>query len=99
MKKVIRISRASFDPQRADEVITLLQEMRAMIWPKQEQLAGYIDGYMGVDRQNSTMIWVTVWESLEHANALGALPEMRTSNASLQAQGVKFEPIATHELL
>jgi len=99
MKKIIRISRAHFDPHMAGEATNLLLEMRALIWPKQEQLPGYIDGYLGVDRENGTMVWVTLWDSVEHGNALGALPEMKSTNARLQERGVKFEPVATHELL
>jgi len=99
MKKVIRLSRAHFDPHRMEEVTTLLLEARAAIWPEQEKLPGYVDGYVGVDRQNGSMIWVTFWDSVEHANALGSLPAMRASNASFTSGGLKFDPIATHEIV
>lgn len=99
MKKIIRISRAHFDPRRVDEVIALLLESRAVIWPKQEQLPGYVDGHLGVDRQNGSMLWITFWDTVEHAKALGSLPEMVESNARFTAGGLKFDPIITHDLL
>jgi len=99
MKKVVRISRAHFDPQRADEVVALLQESRAVIWPKQEQLPGYIDGVLGIDRQNGSMLWITFWDTVEHANGLGSLPEMMESNARFKAGGLKFDPIISHDII
>ena len=99
MKNVVRISRAQFDPQTTDQVIALLQEMRASIWPKQQQLAGYVDGYVAIDRQNGAMLWVTFWDSVAHGNALGLLPEMKASNARFTAGGLKFDPITTYEIL
>lgn len=97
MKKVMRMSRARFDPQMLEEVVTFLVEIEAKIEPKQAQLPGYIDGYVGVDRQNATMVWVTFWDTVEHGNALGALPEMVASNALFREKGLKFEPITNHE--
>jgi hypothetical protein len=99
MKKIIRISRAHFDPQKVNEVIPLLLESRDVIWPKQEQLPGYVDGDLGIDRQNGSMLWITFWDTLEHAKALGSLPEMVESNARFKAGGLKFDPIITHEIL
>ena len=99
MKRVIRISHAHFDPHRTDEVTALLLEARAAIWPEQEKLPGYVDGYLGVDGPNGSMIWVTFWDSVEHANALGALPAMKASNARFTSGGLRFDPISTHEIV
>ena len=99
MKKIIRISRAHFDPATADEVEKVLLEERARIWPEQEKLPGFIDGYLGVDRRNGSMIWVTFWDSVDHANALGTLPQMASSNARFRARGLTFDPISTHEIV
>jgi len=69
-----------------------------VIWPKQEQLDGYLDGYVAVDRHIGAMLWVTSWDSIEHANALGSLPEMMASKARFSAGGVTFDPISTYEV-
>lgn len=98
MKKVLRISRARFNPSRSDEVASLLREARQVIWPKQITLAGYIDGYIGLDRKNGAMVWATFWDSIEHGDALGTVPEMIASNEKFRAAGLTFEPITTHEL-
>jgi len=98
-KGIIRISRAHFDPAAADDVVKLLLEERAIIWPEQEKLPGYLDGSLGIDRQNGSMIWVTFWDSVEHANALGSLPQMAASNGRFRARGLKFDPISTHEIV
>jgi len=96
-KKVVRTSKATFDPHRADEVVALLLETRVSLWPEQERLPGYVDGYLGVDRQNGTMIWVTFWDSVEHAQALG--PLMVPRQPSFKARGVTFEPVTHHDMV
>ena len=98
MKKVLRISRARFNPSRSDEVEALLKKAQQAIWPKQVNLPGYVEGFIGVDRKNGAMVWATFWDSVEHGDALGALPEMRASNEGFRAAGLAFEPITTHEL-
>jgi hypothetical protein len=99
MKKYLRISRARFDPKKADEVSALLVEVQRLIWPKQEKLPGYIEGHVGLDRENGAMIWATFWDSAEHGEALGSVPEMIASGEKFRAHGLVFEPITTHELM
>jgi hypothetical protein len=99
MKRILRISRARFDVEKADEVAALLKKAQGAIWPKQVRLAGYVEGYVGLDRRNGAMVWATFWDSVEHGEALGRLPEMIASGEEFRAAGLKFEPITSHELL
>ncbi len=98
MKRYLRISRARFRPDRADAVATLLREARASIWPKQVALPGYLGGHIGLDRRAGAMVWATCWDSVEHGDALGALPEMVASGEKFRAAKVDFDPVTTHEL-
>ena len=83
----------------SEAVFALLKDARALVWPKQEQLPGFVEGYIGLDRVNGAMVWATFWDTVEHANALGVLPEMIASGEKFRAQGLTFEPITTHELI
>lgn len=99
MNGVLRISRAQFDPANADRVDTLHREARAQIWAKQERLAGYRGGHVGIDRGSGVAVWATFWDTADQGNALGSLPEMMARGAKLRSQGVTFEPVASYELI
>ncbi len=99
MPRFLRISRARFRPDRAGAVAALLDEARRTIWPKQVALPGYLGGAVGLDRRNGAMVWATTWDSAEHGDALGELPEMIASGRAFRAEKLVFEPITTHELL
>lgn len=99
MKRILRISRARFDLEKAAEVGEVLKAAQATIWPKQTKLPGYIDGYVGLDRRSGAMVWATFWESVEQGETLGRLPEMVASNEQFRAAGMNFEPITSYELL
>ncbi len=86
-------------PDRAGAVAALLEEARRSIWPRQVALPGYLGGAVGLDRRNGAMVWATYWDSAEHGDALGELPEMIASGRTFQAAKLVFEPITTHELL
>lgn len=97
MKKIMRMSRVQFDPQILEEVVAFWVEIKGKIVPRQGLLPGYIDGYVGFDRQNATMVWVTFWDTMEHGKALGAILELVASNSLFRKKGLKFESITTHE--
>ena len=96
---ILRVGRGRFDLKIVDQVDKVLKAAYAEIWPKQEKLPGYFEGYMGIDRVNGAIIWATVWDSVEHGEALGLLPEMVASNKKLRELGLVFEPITSHELM
>jgi hypothetical protein len=43
------------------------------------------------------MVWVTFWDSVEHAQALG--PLMVPHQPSFKARGVTFEPVTHHDMI
>jgi hypothetical protein len=60
-------------------------------------MAGCRHFYAGTDAATNTMVNVSVWDNLEHAQALGGLAEMATEFIAL---GVEFErPIANFPVL
>ena len=99
-KPVVRVSRASFDPETYGEVRRLLDASKETLIPSLRELAGCLDYFASIDRDSSTMINVSVWRSLEEAKQLDDFPPMRSLAAEFSRAGVEFErPVANYETL
>jgi hypothetical protein len=63
-------------------------------------MPGCLGYYAGSDEASCTMINVSVWRTLEQAQAMGSLPEMGTLAKEFTALGVEFErPIVNYPVL
>ena len=82
------------------EVTTRLIQSAASLVPAIQALPGCLSYYVGSDETSTTMVNVSVWDSLEHAQAMATLPEMAASAKEFLALGVEFErPIVNYPVL
>jgi hypothetical protein len=95
---VVRVSRASFDPNRYDEVDAASKKSAEYIIPAIRRLPGLIHFYAGVSPKGS-IVQVSVWDTDEHAAALDRLKEMVVDGRrDMEAVGVTFTPIFNHPI-
>ena len=87
----VRISRGRYKPKLHAEVTTRLDRSAATLIPPIRALPGCLSFYAGSDDASNTMINVSVWDSLEHAQAMDSQPEMAALTKEFTALGVEFE--------
>ncbi len=97
---VVRISRASFEPEDYEEIRRLLDASKHTLVPALRRLEGCLDYFASIDRDSSTMINASVWRSLEDAKQLDGFPPMQALAQEFVRAGVAFErPVANYETL
>jgi quinol monooxygenase YgiN len=97
---VVRISKGRYTSELHAEVTARLDASAATLVPAIRALPGCLNYYAGSDARSNTMINVSVWDSIEHAEAMGSLPEMAALAREFVALGVEFErPIANYPVL
>ena len=97
---VVRISRGSFEASRYADIERRLRDSSQSLIPAIRKLPGMINYYVGIDRESSTMVNVSIWENLEAAQQMGSLKEMLALAGEFQSVGVQFErPIINYETL
>jgi quinol monooxygenase YgiN len=68
--------------------------------PAIRNLPGCISYYVATEQESSTMVNVSVWDTLEHAQAMATLAEMGALAQEFIALGVEFErPIINYPAL
>jgi quinol monooxygenase YgiN len=68
--------------------------------PAIRRLPGCLSYYAATDAASSTMVNVSFWDTLEHAQAMATLPEMGELAKEFVALGVEFErPIVNYQTL
>jgi hypothetical protein len=97
---VVRISLGRFEPSKYEEVRRLLDESQTTLLPAIRALEGNIAYYVGLDRENSTMSNISIWQTLEDAKQMASLQTMLDLAQTFADAGVRFErPITNHETL
>lgn len=97
---VVRVSRASFQPETYEEVRRLLDSAKHSLVPALRKLSGCLEYLASIDRESGTMINVSVWRSLEEAKQLDEFPPMQKLAADFSRAGVAFErPVTNYETL
>jgi quinol monooxygenase YgiN len=96
---VVRISKGRFDPERLESVRQLIADSAQPLVPAIEQLRGLLYYHAAVDPHTSTVVNVSVWQSLEDAKQMDTLQAMLAQRPVLEAAGVVFDKIANHEPL
>jgi hypothetical protein len=97
---VVRISLGRFDASQYDKIRTMLDQSQKTLMPAIKGLQGNIGYYVGIDRENSVMTNVSIWNSLEDAHQMASLQAMADLAAQFIAAGVQFErPITNHQTL
>jgi hypothetical protein len=90
---VVRISRATFDPSRLDDVDAMSKKISTYIIPALRQLPGLLHFYSGVSVKGS-MVQISIWDTDEHAAQLNNLKEMAVDGRrDMESVGVTFTPI------
>ncbi len=97
---IVRISKGRYRPELHARVTARLGESAATLVPAIGALPGCLGYYAGTDEASCTMVNVSVWDTLEHAQAMATLAEMAALAAEFVALGVEFErPIVNYPTL
>jgi quinol monooxygenase YgiN len=97
---IVRISKGKYPPARHTQVTAKLAESARALVPAIKEMEGCISYYVGTDEASATMINVSVWDTLEHAQAMGSLVPMLALAQEFNVLGVEFErPIINYPTL
>ena len=96
---IVRISKGAFPPHRLREAEEALAASEATLRRAIAPMAGLLHYYVAIDRVEGQLTNVSVWDSLEHAQAMSQLPEMLAQRPILESAGVTFEVITNHDVL
>jgi len=94
----VRVSRATFEPNRFGEVDAMNTKTSEYLIPAIRRLPGLIHFYAGVSPKGSA-VQVSVWDSEGHAAQLDRLKEMIVdARREAEACGVTFHPIVNYPI-
>jgi hypothetical protein len=93
---IVRVSQGFFEPQILDSVIAHLREGRSTLEPALRTLHGLLHYYVSLDAVSSSMVNISVWETLADAKQMETLPEMLAQRDVFVGLGVKFQPIRNY---
>ena len=97
---IIRISKGSYPPARHAEFTTRMAEAGKTLIPAIQKLPGCLSYFAATDEDSSTMVNLSVWDTLDHAQAMASLPEMAAMAKEFIALGAEFErPIVNYPSL
>ena len=96
---IVRISRGRFDSANGDVVAAALTSAQTQLIPAIERLAGLLHYYAGIEWTSATIVNVSIWESLEHAQQMSTLAPMLALREQFETLGVQFDPIVNYETL
>jgi quinol monooxygenase YgiN len=95
---IVRISRASFPPERYETIKARLDEAQKSLVPAIRELTGCLHYFAAIDRDSSTMINVSVWRSLADARQMQTFEPMLALAEEFRREAVQFErPIINYE--
>jgi quinol monooxygenase YgiN len=96
----VRISRGQYKPELHAEVTARLEAAAKSLIPAITAMPGCLSYYAGSDSTSNSMVNVSLWDTMEHAQAMGSLPEMAALAKEFIALGVEFErPIVNYAVL
>jgi hypothetical protein len=96
---IVRISRGRFDPANVDVVAATLTSAQTQHIPAIERLPGLRHYAAGIDRMSTTIVNVSIWEHLEHAQQMSTLAPLLALREQFETLGVQFDPIVNYETL
>jgi quinol monooxygenase YgiN len=96
----VRISKGRYKPELHAAVTAQLEASSKSLVPAISGMPGCLSYYVGSEQASCTMVNISVWDTLEHAQAMGSLPEMAALAKEFIALGVEFErPIINYPVL
>lgn len=97
---IVRISRGAYPTGAHAAVTTLMNEASHSLIPAMRRLQGCLSFYAATEESSSTIVNVSVWETLAHAQAMDTLAEMSALFPKFVALGVQFErPVINYPVL
>ena len=97
---IVRISKGRYPSSRHAEFTERMNKAAEFLIPAIRRLPGCVSFFAATDEASCTMVNVSVWETLEHAQAMATLPEMGVLAQEFVALGAEFErPIVNYEAL
>lgn len=96
---IVRISKGQFASDYLAGAEQALAASELALRAALEAMPGLIHYYVAIDRSVGQLTNVSVWDSMEHAQAMSQLQEMLAQRPVLEGVGVTFEQITNHEVL
>jgi quinol monooxygenase YgiN len=97
---IVRLSRGRYHPSLHPEIVLRLRDSAAVLLPAIRGLPGCLSYYAASDEASGTLVNVSVWDTLAHAQAMATLAPMLALATDFAALGVEFErPIINYETL
>jgi hypothetical protein len=96
---VVRISTGRFAPANYQRVKELIEQSAGPLVPAIRALRGLLYYHAAVDPESSTIVNVSLWESLDAAKQLDGLAAMLAQRPILEGAGVTFDKIVNYEAL
>jgi len=97
---IVRISRGTFARERYEAVRNRLSAAETTLVPAIRRLTGGLYYYAAIDRESSSMVNVSVWDSLDHAQQMQTLAAMQALAEDFTREGVRFErPVVNYETI
>lgn len=93
---VVRISRGRFEAERCDDIGKLIEESAGSLVPAIQELRGLLYYHAAVDPTTSTVVNVSIWESVDAAKQMDTLQAMLAQRPILEAAGVQFDKVANY---
>lgn len=96
----VRISKGRYPSARHAEFTARMAKAGDVLIPAIRRLPGCLGYWAATDEASSTMVNVSLWDTLEHAQAMATLPEMAALATEFVALGAEFErPIINYPAL
>lgn len=96
----VRISKGRYPSASHAEFTARMAKAGDVLIPAIRRLPGCLGYWAATDEASSTMINVSLWDTLEHAQAMSTLPEMAALATEFVALGAEFErPIVNYQAL
>lgn len=97
---IVRISKGAYPVSLHAEVTARMDAASQSLVPAIRKLPGCLGFYVATEESSSTMVNVSVWDTLEQAQAMSTLAEMTALAQEFTALGVQFErPIVNYPVL
>jgi quinol monooxygenase YgiN len=97
---IVRVSRGSFAPEKYETIKARLEAAQKTLVPAIRKLAGCLHYFAAIDRESSSMVNVSVWQSLADAQQMQTFGPMLALAEDFTREGVRFErPIINYETL
>jgi quinol monooxygenase YgiN len=93
---IVRISRGRFAPENYQRVKQVIDDSARPLVPAIRALTGLIYYHAAVDPETSTVVNVSIWDSMDAAKQMDSLAPMLVQRRIVEGAGVTFDKIANY---